>query len=119
VSELQVEHAGDVVIARPTEDIDTANARAVQRTLAACLDRDADHLILDLSAVRYLDSAGLDMLLRLSELLRHRRSELLVVIPGSSPLTRVAEIVDLPSIVPVHPTLADALAAYGQRRASS
>lgn len=118
MSQIEVEHADNAVIARPTEDIDTANARAIQDALAGCLDREADHLILDLSAVRYVDSAGLDMLLRLSELLRHRRSELLIVIPRSSPLTRVAEIVDLPGAVPVYPTLADALGGCVQGQAT-
>ena len=116
MSRIELEHAENAIIARPTEDIDTANARAVQDALAGCLDRDADRLILDLSAVRYVDSAGLDMLLRLSELLRHRRSELLVVIPRSSPLLRVAEIVDLPGAVPVYPTLDDALGRCVQGR---
>jgi anti-sigma B factor antagonist len=105
---MQVELVDDAVIACPTEDIDTASARRLADALADCLDSDADHLILDLSEVRYLDSAGIDMLLRLGERLRQRRSHLSVVIPRSSPLTRVAEIVDLPAAMPVFATVADA-----------
>ena len=106
---MDVEHAGGAVIARPTRDIDTSSARAMQDALADCLDGDADRLIVDLTEVRYLDSAGIDMLLRLGERLRQRRSELLVVIPGSSPLRRVVEIVDLSGAVTVHATVDDAL----------
>jgi anti-anti-sigma factor len=116
MSSIELEHADGSVIARPTEDIDAANARTVQLALAGCLD-DADHLILDLGAVGYVDSAGLDMLLRLGELLRQRRSELLIVIPDSSPLLRVAQIVDLPGALPVYPTLADALGHRAKRDA--
>jgi anti-anti-sigma factor len=102
-----VDHA---LIARPSDDIDTANAAALEEELAASLQREPDHLIVDLGDVRFIDSAGIGMLIRLGERLRQRRSRLVVVIPQSSPLVRIAEIVDLPAAVPVYPTVADAVA---------
>jgi len=91
------------------EDIDAANATITQQRLADALDPDASSLIIDLSATRYLDSAGIDMLLRLSNRLDHRRAKLILVIPDSSQLKRLATIVGLPEAIAIHPSLPVAL----------
>jgi anti-anti-sigma factor len=111
MSTVEVERVDGVTVARVTDDVDTANARAVHDRLAGALDSGADCMIVDLSATRYLDSAGLDMLLRLAERLSHRRVTLMLVIPTASQLTRLAAIVGLPQAVAVHVTLAGALEA--------
>jgi anti-sigma B factor antagonist len=110
VSRLEFERVDGVPVARPSEDIDAANARVLRDELAASL-QGADTLVLDLSATRYVDSAGIDMLFRLNELLRQRRAKLLLVIPQSSQLTRLAQIVALPSAVAIHETVEQALGA--------
>jgi anti-anti-sigma factor len=114
---LNIDRIDGVCVACPTEDIDAATARRVRDALAACLDAGGDDLVLDLSETRYVDSAGIDMLFRLHELLRERRSRLLLVIPPESNLARLAAIVGLPGAVPVHDTVARALAATQQSRA--
>lgn len=114
MSRLQIERFDGVPVARPREDIDAANARVVRDELAACLD-DADRLVLDLGETRYVDSAGIDMLLRLNELLRQRRTALLLVIPQSSQLTRLMQIVALPSAMAIHETVGEALDAVSQQ----
>lgn len=111
---MDLERVDGIPVARPNEDIDAANAGIVHEQLAAALGPDAGCLIVDLSGIRYLDSAGLDMLLRLAERLSHRRATLLLVIPEGSQLTRLAAIVGLPSAVAVHPTLHDARKACAQ-----
>jgi anti-sigma B factor antagonist len=111
VSAVRTERVDGVCVARPREDIDAASARRVRDALAECVDEGCDSLVLDLSETRYVDSAGIDMLFRLSELLRERRARLQLVIPRESNLARLAAIVALPSIVPVHETVALALAA--------
>jgi anti-sigma B factor antagonist len=108
---LEVERVNEVPVARSRQDIDAANARRVYEDLIQCLENGSGDLVLDLSATRYLDSAGIDMLLRLSERLRQRRAALALVIPSSSQLSRLAEIVGLPGAMPVHETVEDALAA--------
>jgi anti-sigma B factor antagonist len=111
VSAVRTERIDGVCVACPREDIDAANARRVRDALAECLDEGCDSLVLDLSETRYIDSAGIDMLFRLSELLRERRARLQLVIPHESNLARLASIVALPSVVPVHDTVELALAA--------
>ena|SRR5689334_4108476 len=106
---LEVQKIDGVPIARIDGDIDAANATATQGRLGDVLDPDALSLIIDLSDTRYVDSAGIDMLLRLSDRLDHRRAKLILVIPEASQLKRLAAIVGLPEAIPIHPSLTDAL----------
>jgi anti-anti-sigma factor len=91
------------------EDIDAANAATIQRQLADALGPDALSLIVDFADTRYVDSAGIDMLLRLGETLDHRRAKLILVIPDDSQLRRLAAIVGLPDALAIHPTLPAAM----------
>jgi anti-anti-sigma factor len=108
---LEVEYIDNVPVVRYRGDIDAANATRLRDAVVELVGRAADRLVLDLSDTLYLDSAGIDMLFRLNERLHQRRVRLLVVIPSGSQLQRVVEIVALPSIIPVHETLDEALAA--------
>jgi anti-sigma B factor antagonist len=110
MSPLDLERIDGVPIAHVREDIDAANSAVVHQQLADALGPEASSLVVDLSETRYLDSAGIDMLLRLSDRLDHRRAELILVIPDASQLKRLATIVGLPDAIAIHPTLAAALA---------
>lgn len=114
---VDLEQINQVPIARSRGDIDAANADSVRAELAESVGSSAENLILDLSDTRYLDSAGIDMLLRLSERLRQRRAKLRLVIPPSSQVLRLAELVALPDAMPVHSTIEEALDACTQERA--
>ncbi|MGH2904459.1 MAG: STAS domain-containing protein [Solirubrobacteraceae bacterium] len=109
MSPLDIERIDDLPIAHVHEDIDAANVAITQQRLADALGPDASCLIVDLSDTRYLDSAGIDMLLRLSDRLDHRRAKLILVIPDTSQLKRLVTIVGLPDAIPVHPSLPEAL----------
>ena len=109
MSLLDLERIDLVPIAHVKEDIDAANATTIQQQLADALGPDASSLVIDLSATRYVDSAGIDMLLRLGDRLDHRRAKLILVIPDASQLKRLAAIVGLPDAVAIHPTLSAAL----------
>lgn len=112
---IKVERHDGVPVVRPREDVDAANAAALREQLAECVDSGADRLVVDLTATRYIDSAGIDMLFRLGELLRQRRAMLLLVIAPDSNLARLAEIVGLAHAMPVLPTVQEALGAPAQR----
>ncbi len=109
MSALDIERFDGVPVAHVVEDLDAANAASAQRQLDSALDPDASSLIIDLSDARYLDSAAIDMLLRLGDRLDHRRAKLILVIPESSQLMRLAAIVGLPDAIDIHPTLPSAL----------
>lgn len=104
-----IEKVDGVPVAHIEGDIDAANAAATEQQLTGALDSDSLSLVVDLSDARYIDSAGIDMLLRLSDRLDRRRAKLLLVIPDASPLKRLATIVGLPEVVTIHPSLQSAL----------
>lgn len=118
---LDLERIDGAQVVRLHEDVDAANAAAIQQQLAAVLGPDATTLLLDLSATRYLDSAGIDMLLRLGDRLDQRRAKLILVIPDTSQLKRLASMVGLPDAIAIHSTLAAALqdAAKPREQAST
>jgi anti-anti-sigma factor len=111
MSPLDIEQIDGVPIAHLKEDLDAANAAAVERRLAEAIGPDVLSLVVDLSRVRYVDSAGIDMLLRLGDRLDRRRNKLILVIPASSQLKRLVTIVGLPDAIATRPSLDDALAA--------
>jgi anti-anti-sigma factor len=117
MSWIEVERRNGIPVARPLADIDAANAAAMREELAACIVDGPDTLVVDLSDTKYVDSAGLDMLLRLGALLDDRRARLILVIPPESQLSRLAAIVGLPVAIPVHATVEDGLAANAERAA--
>ncbi len=111
MSGIEVERINGIPVARLSADIDAANAARVREELAECFDRGSDRVVLDLTTTAYLDSAGIDMLFRLSERLQQRRAGLVVVIDESSQLARLARIVGLSRAMPVHDTVEQALRA--------
>jgi anti-sigma B factor antagonist len=112
---VRIERIEGMPIAHLQEDLDAANFAAVEQSLAEAIGPDALSLIVDLSAVEYLDSAGIDMLLRLGERLDRRRNKLILVVPESSQLKRLITIVGVPEAIAIHPSLDDALAAQRSR----
>jgi len=121
MSRLEIEQIDGVPVANVDGDIDAANAAATQQQLADALGPDALSLVIDLSDARYVDSAGIDMLLRLSNRLDRRRARLILVIPDLSQLKRLAMIVGLPEAIATFPTLPGALheAADAQAQAAA
>lgn len=121
MNRLDIEQIDGVPVARVDQDIDAANAVTTQRQLADALGPDDLTLVIDLSATRYVDSAGIDMLLRLSDRLDQRRAKLILVIPEASQLMRLATIVGLPGAVPIHSGLTEALqeATEARKRAAA
>jgi anti-anti-sigma factor len=90
-------------------DVDAANALAVHDELVHCMGPETDRLVVDLGDTRFIDSAGLDMFMRLSERLSERRVRLVLVIPPDSALRRLAEIVGLEQAISLCSSLDEAL----------
>jgi anti-sigma B factor antagonist len=108
---MEIEQVDGVPVAKLSEDLDAANAATVHRELAEALGPNALTLVVDLSSTRYVDSAGIDMLLRFSDRLNRRRAKLVLVVPENSQLRRLFAIVGLPEAIAVHATVEDARAA--------
>lgn len=105
------ERANDHVIMRWRGDVDLAVTPMMQsKTLAAVRNTDSG-LVLDLSAVTYIDSAGLRSLIRMRILLEARQQRLVLVLPEESTLQRTIQIGGVPRMVPTYGTLEEATAA--------
>jgi anti-anti-sigma factor len=108
---LSIEGDGGVAAIRLPADVDAANADSLAEQIVIGVGNESVGVVLDLSATRYLDSAGVDMLFRLHERLQARRQRLHLVAPEESPLWRVLRIVAIPDLVPVHVDVDSAVAA--------
>jgi anti-sigma B factor antagonist len=113
---LADEHDGDVAVARLSGEIDSSNVHEIAARLRAALTNRSTAMVVDLSEVRYLDSAGINLLFTLADELRGRQQALHMVVPSSSPVARMLSITGLDQAYPAHRTLDDARAATGAGR---
>jgi anti-sigma B factor antagonist len=92
-------------------DIDLARAPALREELRRGVGNEDSGLVVDLSEVRYLDSAGVNALFEVAADLAARRLRLVVVVPEGGLLDRVVELVDLRAVAGVERSVADAVAS--------
>ena len=85
LADVQIIHREGAVIARASGEIDMSNAGELRSAILDATPNDATGVLLDLSSVDYIDSAGIHLLYRLGENLRNRGQTLRVVIPPESP----------------------------------
>lgn len=91
----EIEHDGaGTVVARLQGDIDSSNVAELKETLET--DATGKKLVIDLSDVQYIDSAGMSGL----ESLR-RSAEVVVIAPRASTIRRALEVVGFDQLVPV------------------
>lgn len=85
LADVQFSDRESVVIARLTGEIDLSNADSIENAIAEATPNHALALILDVSALDYLDSAGIHLVYKLREKLRARGQTMRLVIPADSP----------------------------------
>jgi anti-anti-sigma factor len=93
------------------DDIDVGNAQRLYREMLDGMSRDAVGLVVDLSQVKYIDSAGIRMLYNLAGRLAQRRLELRVVVPETSSIRRVLQLSCFDDHLPVINTVDSAVSA--------
>jgi len=99
-----------IAVVQLTGDVDLQRAAAVYDELTGAVGNDALGLVVDLSAVRHLDSAGIRVLYRVAVRLEPRRQHLRVVVPTDSPIRRVMTIADMGAYIPLATTVDEAVA---------
>lgn len=102
------EEQGRTVIALSGE-IDLENAGDVRKALLAALKHKKDVLV-DLSAVSYIDSSGIASLVEGLQVARKQKNELSLVAVSTRAL-RVLELARLDKVFSIHPDIASAIAA--------
>jgi anti-anti-sigma factor len=102
---------GDVPVAMLSGEIDASNAPSMGTELRSILTNRSTMLVIDLTGVSYLDSAGINLLFTLGDELRARQLKLRIVVGPGTPIARVVTITSLDSAYPTFGTLDEALAA--------
>jgi anti-anti-sigma factor len=111
MADVRVEREDEIVVAVLTGEVDMSNAAAIRLQIAESVTSDEDALIVDVSELSFMDSAGLHALIELGTVLEERRQQLLLCVPHGSPIERAIEIVGLPRAVSVHSDRGEAMEA--------
>jgi len=101
-------HADGVTIVALEGELDKLTTDAARVELERAVGGDA--VLVDLSSVGFLDSAGLHMLFRLARAMSKAGGRLAIVIPAKSPLRRVIEITNVGEIATVCDSVEEGLA---------
>jgi anti-anti-sigma factor len=104
-ADVVVEVRGPLVVARLGGEVDASNAGWIGGRLRLELTNRSETLVVDLSAVTYIDSAGIALLFALAEALRTHRQEMQLVIREGSPIARMATLTGLADSIPTRPSL--------------
>jgi anti-anti-sigma factor len=98
-----------VGVVQLVDDVDLSNAETLYREMLEGMSQDAVGMVVDLSAVKHLDSAGIRMLHKLAGWLAQRRLELRVVVPKASSVRRVMELSCFDAHLPLTDTVESAI----------
>jgi anti-anti-sigma factor len=102
--------SGEVAVVQCDGDVDIVKAPTLRTELMAAVDNRNAGLVVDLSEVNYIDSAGVNVLFEVADQLRQHQLGMSVVIPTGSLVERVVTLVDLGSVAPLVRDLEAALA---------
>ena len=105
-------HCGDCTVVQVNGEVDTSTAPQLRKYLRELTDAGQHRLIVDLEGVEFMDSTGLGALISTLKQVREHNGFLRLVCTRR-PILKIMGITKLDTVVPVHPTLAEALAAVG------
>lgn len=111
---MQITLSARAMVAHLTGEVDISNAEDVGRTIIDATPRQADCVVLDLSQVDYLDSAGIFVVYEIRASLQARRQSLILVIPPTSPVHDALRLAGVERPGELATSVADALRALGE-----
>jgi anti-anti-sigma factor len=117
IAGFEFEQREHVLVAVADGEIDSSNATELRLALSDRLPSTSSALVLDLSAVSYLDSAGIQLLFDLGRRLSARRQAIRLVVPETSPMRRVLELCAIESVAPMDHDLDLSLRALAESEA--
>jgi anti-anti-sigma factor len=115
IADVQFSDHDRVVVARLTGEVDLSNAESIESAILEATPNQALALILDVSALDYLDSAGIHLIYKLREKLRSRGQALRLVIPAESPSTDALRLAGVSQVVDTAQTLEMALREFSEQ----
>jgi anti-anti-sigma factor len=110
LADVRFDRVDGMPVALLRGDIDLSNAALIGRSMADSISNREIEFVVDLTEVRYLDSAGIGMLFGVSRRLADHHQRLIVVLPSDSLVRRSVEVSGWPSDVPMVETIEEAVA---------
>lgn len=110
---LEIEERGEKVIAHLSGELDIAGAARTGEQIGEAVPTAARCLVVNMTALDFIDSSGVAMLFGLARRLGGRRQELRVVAPEGRPVARVLQIVEFGRAAPIYADVDTALAESG------
>lgn len=101
LASIEAEQRGATLLLRISGEIDVSNARELSAAIEAAVPNGILRIVMDLTDITYLDSAGVKLLMQLADRLRARRRELRLVVPEHAPIRAVLELTGLSQLVPL------------------
>ena len=86
LADVQIALTPNALVASVSGEIDISNAEEMGATVIGATPTEAQGVVLDLSAVEYLDSAGIYVIYGMRSSLQARGQALILVIPPRSPV---------------------------------
>jgi anti-anti-sigma factor len=109
LAQIEFEPRDGAVLVRITGEIDISNVDNVAAELASLQTR-GGRIVIDLSALAFIDSSGVRLLASMADQARAREAPLHFVVPEDAAIHRIVTLVDLPSLAVFHNRVEDALA---------
>jgi len=113
--EITSEALASCAVVRPVGTLDRRTAPQLEAALQALADKDHSRVVLDLSGVSEMSSAGLRVIISAAKLLRNERTggDLRLVAPGER-VIQVLELAGLQSVLRVYGSSAQAVASFAE-----
>ena len=119
LAELSTETVGRLVVAKIDGEIDLSNAAELGAVIASRVPNEALGLVIDLTKIEYVDSAGIHVLFELRDRLKTRGQEIRLVIPPGSRIFEALRLAHVAAVVPVFENLSAATEGIGDGSAES
>jgi anti-anti-sigma factor len=113
LADVHFESLDGIVVAHVEGEVDMSNADRLGAAIAAELGNAAMGVVIDLSEVSYLDSAGIHVVYELRAQVQSRGQDIRLVVASESPIASALDYADVPRTIGVAHTVADALAELG------
>jgi anti-anti-sigma factor len=105
LAEVDLTQRGQVWVAALSGEIDLSNADSIGGSIKTVFELNGAGLVLDLTAVDYLDSAGVRLLFQLARSSESSGWPMLVVIPDDSNVRRILDLADVQEVIPLRSSL--------------
>jgi anti-sigma B factor antagonist len=108
LGDVEVHVEESLLIARLRGEIDLSNALGIEEAIAAATPNHATAVVLDLTRLEYIDSAGIGVIYRMRERLQVRGQDLKLVIPARSPASDALRLAGVAPHLQIMETLQEA-----------